>query len=249
MNLKTNPPLYFSIILFLILIMYVPLFSFKFITIFELTKEDHLYENFQAITFLITSFLMFFVFIKSKSKNENYVFNFNRNIFFLLLAIFFFFCFGEEISWGQRIFGIHTPLSYGSINAQDETNLHNLWIFSSYNKHLAMKSGLGLWLSSARIFALIWLVYCFLIPLSDSLFSFFHRIYKKLSFPVVPLWLGSLFVIAHLISKAGEKLWTFRVEQPVTEIKEATFSFLYLVVGIVFVVRYFSKYPFKKKEE
>ncbi|HKK43166.1 MAG TPA: hypothetical protein VJ963_12205, partial [Bacteroidales bacterium] len=109
----------------------------------------------------------------------------------------------------------------------------------SFDKKVVTKSGLALWFSSARIFALIWLVYCFLIPLSDHLFSFFHSIYKKLSFPVVPLWLGTLFVIAHLVSKLAEHLWLYSEEQPVIEIKEATFSFLYLVVGIVFMIKYY----------
>lgn len=31
----------------------------------------------------------------------------------------------EEISYGQRIFGWNTPLQWGLINDQDETNLHN----------------------------------------------------------------------------------------------------------------------------
>ncbi len=33
---------------------------------------------------------------------------------------------GEEISWGQRIFGWRTPAGWASLNLQQETNLHNL---------------------------------------------------------------------------------------------------------------------------
>jgi hypothetical protein len=33
---------------------------------------------------------------------------------------------GEEISWGQRIFGIETPEFFQAHNRQNETNLHNL---------------------------------------------------------------------------------------------------------------------------
>jgi hypothetical protein len=33
---------------------------------------------------------------------------------------------GEEISWGQRIFGIETPAFFQAHNVQNETNLHNL---------------------------------------------------------------------------------------------------------------------------
>lgn len=40
----------------------------------------------------------------------------------------FFFGMGEEISWGQRLFGIETPEFLANVNAQKETNLHNLVI-------------------------------------------------------------------------------------------------------------------------
>lgn len=39
-----------------------------------------------------------------------------------------FFGMGEEISWGQRILGIETPEFLANVNAQKETNLHNLVI-------------------------------------------------------------------------------------------------------------------------
>ncbi len=33
---------------------------------------------------------------------------------------------GEEISWGQRVFGLATPGELGGLNHQDEMNLHNI---------------------------------------------------------------------------------------------------------------------------
>jgi len=42
------------------------------------------------------------------------------------LCLFLFFAAGEEISWGQRIFGLKTPEYFQQHNAQKETNLHNL---------------------------------------------------------------------------------------------------------------------------
>ena len=42
------------------------------------------------------------------------------------LALFFFVCFGEEISWGQRIFGFATPDAITAVNEQHEFNAHNL---------------------------------------------------------------------------------------------------------------------------
>ena len=50
------------------------------------------------------------------------------------LALASIFVAGEEISWGQRLFGWSTPDVIESYNTQSETNLHN--IFSSYLDNL-----------------------------------------------------------------------------------------------------------------
>ena len=44
----------------------------------------------------------------------------------LVLGLMLFFAAGEEISWGQRIFGIESSGYFQEHNAQRETNLHNL---------------------------------------------------------------------------------------------------------------------------
>ena len=51
-----------------------------------------------------------------------------KNIGIILFSIIFFFGFGEEISWGQRIFNIETPQFFVENNLQSETNIHNLMI-------------------------------------------------------------------------------------------------------------------------
>ena len=47
-------------------------------------------------------------------------------LIYLLLALGCFFVAGEEISWGQRVFGWGTPDSLDAINHQGETNVHNI---------------------------------------------------------------------------------------------------------------------------
>lgn len=42
------------------------------------------------------------------------------------LALFFFVCAGEEISWGQRVFGFATPVEVKKDNEQGEFNFHNM---------------------------------------------------------------------------------------------------------------------------
>jgi len=45
---------------------------------------------------------------------------------FVVAAAGIFFIVGEEISWGQRIFGLTTPEELEEINNQGETNIHNI---------------------------------------------------------------------------------------------------------------------------
>ena len=52
----------------------------------------------------------------------------SKNIGIILFSIIFFFGFGEEISWGQRIFNVETPDFFIENNLQSETNIHNLMI-------------------------------------------------------------------------------------------------------------------------
>ena len=46
--------------------------------------------------------------------------------FFTVLAVGMIFCAGEEISWGQRIFGLETPESLKAMNKQNEITVHNI---------------------------------------------------------------------------------------------------------------------------
>jgi hypothetical protein len=45
---------------------------------------------------------------------------------YLVLAAGCIFVAGEEVSWGQRIFGLETPETLAEINRQDELTLHNI---------------------------------------------------------------------------------------------------------------------------
>ncbi|MFL5709982.1 MAG: hypothetical protein ACJ77Y_13465 [Chloroflexota bacterium] len=47
-------------------------------------------------------------------------------VLFVVAAGGVFFIAGEEISWGQRIFGVATPEELEEINNQGETNIHNI---------------------------------------------------------------------------------------------------------------------------
>jgi hypothetical protein len=204
--------------------LYIPLFTLDYQKIINLTTEDHIYENLQAIFFLLSAGIMLYLYIKLTTSG---------NIFFLLLFLFFIICFGEEVSWGQRIFNIRTPEILEKFNLQKETNIHNLWIFQGYSKNTNKNPGFLAWImSSSRIFALFWILYCVIIPILNYLSSGIRRIIYKIKMPIIPVWISLLFVLNHFISKIAENMWLISAKQPVWEVKETCFALLYLITSI-----------------
>lgn len=81
-------------------------------------SEDGLFEYLTAIFFIAASIL----FLLSLSKKHTWFIN----SYISILGLLCFFVGMEEISWGQRIFGMQTPERLKEINYQDEITLHNL---------------------------------------------------------------------------------------------------------------------------
>jgi hypothetical protein len=86
-----------------------------------LTAEDSLLEWTQFILVFTASLIFawssFLLFQNRQAKVA---------LLFLLVALGTFFVAGEEIAWGQRIFGWSTPEALETINSQHETTLHNI---------------------------------------------------------------------------------------------------------------------------
>ena len=99
-----------------------------FISIF---KEDSVAEYLQFGFYLIAAIWTYKLASFYRLKKQKIFF-----ILFLILSIGLFFVAGEEISWGQRLFGIETPESIKEINAQNEITLHNLNIFQHKYLHM-----------------------------------------------------------------------------------------------------------------
>lgn len=98
------------------------------------TKEDHLVEWLTVLGLLMGSFVSFSRAFRIGAKKGTMFL-----VVALVLGIVLFLGAGEEISWGQRIFGIQSPEYFKEHNTQQETNFHNLilggvrinrWIFS-----------------------------------------------------------------------------------------------------------------------
>jgi hypothetical protein len=82
----------------------------------QLTQEDGILEYNQAMLYALGGVAFLAAWVRSRF----------RNIWVLGLGVVLVVVAGEEISWGQRIFGIDTPSSLAGSNVQGETNLHNL---------------------------------------------------------------------------------------------------------------------------
>ncbi len=84
-------------------------------------QEDGFIENMTALFLFFCSFVCLYrVFEYRKMKKNLWV------LTYVILAVLFFFAGGEEISWGQRIFGIQSSEFFLEHNKQAETNLHNM---------------------------------------------------------------------------------------------------------------------------
>ena len=121
-----------------ILLVLVPLAGLTFFIEQELyrtlIREDGWIEYLTAMLLLITCLLLMAKVVAIGNTRGRLWLVAN-----ILLALGLFFGFGEELSWGQRIFDVQSNDFFTEYNAQGETNLHNLmiggikinrWIFS-----------------------------------------------------------------------------------------------------------------------
>lgn len=212
------------VVLVMITLSYPLLSSLNNETITEVTKEDHLVENFSAIFYLLCSSISFFVYYKG-----------GKNIFYFLFSVFFAICFGEEISWGQRIFEISTPDSFKHLNIQGEINIHNLSFFNNNGDKTTLRGKILSVLTSANgLYSIFWIFYAVLLPIILKYFRSLNELAKRILFPVFPVWLGAVFVLNFAIFKLYESCSIYANNStPIVELKESNIAFLYLV-GFLF---------------
>ena len=90
-----------------------------------LRSEDGPLEWLQFFQYLFSSLLAFSIYLRRKKKKEI------NSIIWLFIALLSLVIAGEEISWGERIFG-YSIESITELSIQDETNFHNLPFFHNY---------------------------------------------------------------------------------------------------------------------
>lgn len=221
-KLKKGFGLILGAVLFLLTISpYCTLFLMPAELRYALMKEDGAFETAAAACWLLCAVIFFFLYIADRSGNDFMLFKTRRNIFLLLLAGLFFAGFGEEISWGQRIFGLQTPDPLKEINEQCELNIHNLAGFQV-----------------ERLFSLFWFTYAFAVPLTIKISRRSAAVAAQMNWPAVPLGIGILFPVNYFVSKFFEPAFTGNEENLPIEAKEFVFALLFLAAGLSFLRTY-----------
>jgi uncharacterized membrane protein len=199
-------------------------------TIITWGKEDSFFEWLTALFYFIGAILLVLTFKK------------NKNIFLLLLAMVLFFGAGEEIDWGQRIFGFGIPEGINKINVQHEFNIHNLEIFDGKTMKGDAKQGIARFLEMDMLFKIFTIFFGFVLPFCVYHFKFISSLTQKFKIPVPPISVGIFFLVSWICLKLSlsalpmEKdishYWRVYMAGP--EIAEFVVSYIMAIVCLYF---------------
>jgi hypothetical protein len=187
-------------------------------TVDTLVREDDVVEWSGAIGLFAGCLLLFASFLMARRHRPA---GMTPGGVWILLASsgVLFFLGGEEISWGQRLFGWGTPAALSRANAQDETNLHNLGVFQ------------GTKLDGDRLFRLAWLSFFVLLPLAAWAWPRIRRAVAPRVL-IAPAWMAGLFfsvwIATTLAVDAFDGVYNgiYATSSAATEIQEALVELL-----------------------
>lgn len=158
------------------------------------TQEDGFVEYGTAFLLFCSSLLLISRFIKlQKYKKATWKFG------ILMLAIIFFFGAGEEISWGQRIFGIESSEYFQENNAQGETNLHNMVVGGKKINKIVF----------SQLLTIILIIYLIITPFLYRKFDGIKKLANSFAVPIVK-WhhtIAFLTVTALLVIIPSGRKW------------------------------------------
>jgi hypothetical protein len=166
-------------------------------------QEDGFVENTQAILYGLAGLGFILIYVK-KSKNWWHL---ALSLLFLALA-------GEEISWGQRVFGFASTAWELKNNVQNEDNFHNI---DGIHQHIRL------------IAAIFILVYFILMPILNRYFVGIRSFLNQIKLPIYPIW-GQVVLIIALIIMTFVRVHYINYYQVVDEIGE-----LYIALGTFFI--------------
>ena len=174
----------------------------------EYIREDGLIEYLTTLFLLFSSLVCIFrAFHYRKMKKPLWI------LTWILFALLFFFAAGEEISWGQRLFGVKSSEFFLHHNIQGETNFHNL-IVEGKNLNIIIFS---------RLMFLCLFIYFVLSRLLVWKIPFIHDLVEKFNLPLpgiqhIFIMLASSFMVI-LIQITRQ-----------SELHELSFAFIFFMI-------------------
>lgn len=101
-----------------------------------LTAEDGFAETVQIFFYSIALVLGLIIAVRQWRRGEKLI-----AFLYLVLCFGLLFLIGEELSWGQRLFGWESSATFADFNKQQETNLHNIYGVGSTFKWVQLVVG------------------------------------------------------------------------------------------------------------
>jgi hypothetical protein len=204
-------------------------------TVAWLGQEDGPIENAGALLFLLGGTTCFVTAYRSSGLHRLCGTNHTESPLVLYaLGALLLVCFGEEISWGQRLFDYPVPAWLAANNRQGEWTLHNLKWFHAQTAEGAEKSFWGRLINTERLLACFQLLLCTLVPMFTAFSATFTTWVTRIGLPVVPWWIAGLMPVHFVVSQAlyatvGEQLI---LGDTLDEAKETVRAIIFLVVAI-----------------
>jgi hypothetical protein len=181
-----------------------------------LGMEDGPVKNVGALSFLLAG-IVFLVtaYRPSGIHRQSGAGRLESPLALLALGVLCLVCFGEEISWGQRLFDYSVPAWLADFNRQGEWNLHNLAWFHA----------------KTTVFQL---ALCTLVPVLAACSATFRTWGARIGLPIVPWWIAGLMPAHILVTQA---LHTIVGWQPIAGdsqdgTQENVQAFIFLVVAV-----------------
>ncbi len=147
-----------------------------------LVREDGFFEWLGAAALFAGAALVGLALWRLRARSDAHIV---RQVSYAGVALILFVAAGEEISWGQRLLAFETPDAIREVNAQGETNLHNL-----YGDEHGQNA-------SVRVFQAFWVSFGVLMPLAALWRPLRATLLRYL--PVIPAWLALLFIAQQLM--------------------------------------------------
>ncbi|UOB18022.1 hypothetical protein [Abyssalbus ytuae] len=131
----------------------------------------------------------------------------------IIFALLFFFGAGEEISWGQRIFGIESGEFFKENNAQAETNLHNLVVGGKKLNKIIF----------SQLLMVVMVVYLIIAPVLYRKAEWFKNLVNKFAVPIVKWHHTIAFLVTTILVAVNppDRKW---------EVYELAFGVIFLLI-------------------